>query len=73
MAETAEAVMAKHLWGTPMPLSHYRPDLQAGCIFDLVAERSLQKEPDDRYQSVAEMKDDIAKALQEYNATTPDA
>lgn len=71
MAETAEAVMAKHLWGTPMPLSHYRPDLQAGCIFDLVAERSLQKEPDDRYQSVAEMKDEIAKGLQEYLASTP--
>lgn len=67
MAETAEAVMAKHLWGTPMPLSHYRPDLPAGCIFDQVAEKALQKEPDDRYQSVQDMKDDIAKALQEYN------
>lgn len=69
VAETAEAVMAKHLWGTPMPLSHYRPDLTAGCIFDQVAEKSLQKEPDDRYQNVQEMKDDIFKALQEYNAS----
>ena len=66
MAETAEAVMAKHLWGTPMPLSHYRPDLQAGCIFDQLAEKALQKEPDDRYQSVQDMKDDIGRALKEY-------
>lgn len=66
MAETPEAVMAKHLWGTPMPLSHFRPDLPAGCMFDQLAEKSLQKEPDDRFQSVNDMKDDIERALKEY-------
>lgn len=69
VAETPEAVMAKHLWGTPMPLSHFRPDLQAGCMFDQVAEKALQKEPDDRFQSVADMKDDIMRALKEYQMT----
>ncbi|MBX9720623.1 MAG: protein kinase, partial [Candidatus Obscuribacterales bacterium] len=50
VAETAEAVMAKHLWGTPMPLSHFRPDLGTACLFDQLAERALQKEPNDRFQ-----------------------
>lgn len=68
MAETAEAVMAKHLWGTPMPLSHFRPDLGAGSIFDQVAEKALQKEPDDRFQSVSDMKVELQNALAEYEA-----
>lgn len=66
LAETPEAVMAKHLWGTPMPLSHFRPDLPAGCMFDQVVEKALHKEPDDRFQSVTEMKDDVERALKEY-------
>lgn len=68
MAETAEAVMAKHLWGTPMPLSHFRPDIGAGCMFDQVAEKALQKEPNDRFQSVSDMKDDIMRALKEFES-----
>ncbi|MBY0546914.1 MAG: serine/threonine protein kinase [Candidatus Obscuribacterales bacterium] len=66
VAETAEAIMAKHLWGTPMPLSHYRPDLEAGCMFDQVAEKSLHKEPAERYQSVIEMRNDLVLALKEF-------
>lgn len=68
VAETAEAIMAKHLWGQPMPLSHYRPDLTAGCMFDKIAERALEKEPDNRYQSVSEMKSDLQKAIKEFEA-----
>jgi eukaryotic-like serine/threonine-protein kinase len=66
VAETAEAVMAKHLWGTPMPLSHFRPDLNPGCLFDQVAEKALIKEPDYRFQSVSDMRDDLQRALKEY-------
>lgn len=66
VAETAEAIMAKHLWGTPMPLSHYRPDLEAGCMFDQIAEKSLHKEPAERYQSVIEMRNDLVVALREF-------
>ncbi|MBX9688737.1 MAG: protein kinase [Candidatus Obscuribacterales bacterium] len=69
VAETAEAVMAKHLWGTPMPLSHFRTDLPAGCLFDQLAEKSLQKEPDDRFQSVTDMRDDLQRAFKEYQMT----
>jgi len=68
VAETAEAVMAKHLWGTPMPLSHFRPDLGAGCLFDQVAEKALQKEPSDRFQSVSDMRDDLMRALKEFES-----
>jgi tRNA A-37 threonylcarbamoyl transferase component Bud32 len=66
LAETPEAVMAKHLWGTPMPLSHFRPELPAGCMFDQVAEKALHKEPEDRFQSVNDMRDDVERAFREY-------
>lgn len=68
VAETAEAVMAKHLWGTPMPLSHFRPELISGCLFDKVAEKALLKEPEDRFSSVSEMKDELNKAMKEFEA-----
>lgn len=66
LADTPEAVMAKHLWGTPMPLSHFRPELEAGCLYDQVAEKALNKEPDDRFQSVSDMRDELKRALDEY-------
>lgn len=69
MAETAEAVMAKHLWSKPLPLSHFRPDINAGCIFDEVVEKALQKEPDERFQSVNDMKVAILLALEEYESS----
>jgi serine/threonine-protein kinase len=67
-AESAEAVMAKHLWGTAQPLSYYRTELQPGCIFDQIAEKSLLKEPDDRFQSVSDMRVELQRALQEYES-----
>jgi len=67
-AESAEAVMAKHLWGTAQPLSYYRTELQPGCIFDQIAEKSLLKEPEDRFQSVSDMRNELQRALQEYES-----
>jgi serine/threonine protein kinase len=62
-ASSAEAVMMKHLWTTPMPPSASRPGMNPGCALDRIVEKSLQKEPDARYQSVAEMRKDLQKAL----------
>lgn len=64
-AETAEAVMAKHLWSIPNPVSHYRPDLIPDGPFDRIGLKALEKEPDSRYQSVADLRQDLEVALRE--------
>ena len=52
------------LYGTPKQLSEMRPDpvpprLQA------IVDRALQKEPKNRYQKIAQMRDDLRSVLQE--------
>lgn len=64
-AETAEAVMAKHLWSVPNPISHYRPDLLPNGPFDRIGLKTLEKEPEARYQSVADLRYDLEIALKE--------
>ncbi len=66
-SESCEAVMAKHLWTTPMPPSSMRKDLAPGCPLDRIVERALEKEPDGRFQSTADMR----KALQEAKRNKP--
>lgn len=62
-SDSAEAVMAKHLWSTPMPPSTLREELKPGNPFDLIVERSMDKEPDNRFQSCNEMKLVLQKTL----------
>ncbi len=66
-SESCEAVMAKHLWTTPMPASSIRKDMAPGCPLDRIIERALEKEPDARFQSTADMR----KALQEARRNKP--
>jgi serine/threonine protein kinase len=58
--ESCEAVLAKHLFTRPMPPSSFRKDMQPGCQLDLIVERALEKEPDERFQTTMELR----KALQ---------
>lgn len=62
-AETMEAMFAKHISATARPLSYYRPDLPEGCLLDQIAEKSLRKNPDDRYLTVMELKADLEQVL----------
>jgi serine/threonine protein kinase len=62
-AESAEGTMAKHLWSNAQPPSHYRQDLKPGSKFDQICEKSLEKDPDKRYQTTLQMKSDLQKAL----------
>lgn len=62
-SDSAEAVMAKHLWSTPMPPSSLRDEMKPGNIFDQIVERAMDKEPDNRFQSCNEMKLVLQKAL----------
>lgn len=59
-SDCAEAILAKHLWTTPQPPSAFRSDMIPGCALDIIVEKALEKEPDNRFQSSAEMR----KALQ---------
>ena len=59
-AETALALALKHVKDTPVSLAVHRPDLPP----DLVAlvMKLIAKDPDERYQSAAEMLRDLAQA-----------
>lgn len=64
-AETLEEMFAKHISALPKPLSYYRPDLPPGCLLDQIAEKALQKNPDDRWDSVLALRTALEHALQE--------
>lgn len=64
-AETLEEMFAKHISAEPKPLSYYRPDLPPGCLLDQIAEKALQKNPDDRWDSVLALRTALEHALQE--------
>jgi serine/threonine protein kinase/Tol biopolymer transport system component len=51
--DTPQAVLAAHLTRTPVPVSTHRPDLPAP-LAELVM-KCLEKRPDDRWQTAAEM------------------
>lgn len=61
-SESCEAVMAKHLWTTPMPPSSQRKDMSAGCMLDQIVEKALAKEPENRFQSAADMQRELENA-----------
>lgn len=61
-SESCEAVMAKHLWTTPMPPSSLRKDMAPGCALDRIVEKALEKDPANRYQSTGEMRADLQAA-----------
>jgi serine/threonine-protein kinase len=48
-------VVNKHIQDRPMPLRQRRPDLDIGADVDAIVMRALEKDPDRRFGSVAEM------------------
>jgi serine/threonine protein kinase len=58
-SESCEAVMAKHLWTTPMPPSSIRKDMSPGCLLDQIVEKALAKEPENRFQTAADMQREL--------------
>lgn len=61
-SESCEAVMAKHLWTTPMPPSSQRKDMTPGCALDQIVEKALAKEPENRFQTAADMQRELENA-----------
>lgn len=62
VADNPEALMAKHLWSIAQPLSNFRPELPAGCLFDELAAKALMKNPEERFQTVSDLRDAIKSA-----------
>ncbi|MGH9551024.1 MAG: serine/threonine protein kinase, partial [Terriglobales bacterium] len=61
--ESAEAILMKHLLEQPPPLSMYRDDLEDDSPWQTIVTKALEKNPDDRYQTVTELRLDIEQAL----------
>lgn len=56
------------LYGTPKPLSEMRPEPLPPQLQPII-DRALAKNPKDRYQKIAQMRDDIRAVLQEISGT----
>jgi eukaryotic-like serine/threonine-protein kinase len=61
-ADSPVAVASKHVLEQPIPPSKLNPDISPQL--DAVAMRALAKNPDNRYQTAAEMKEDLERARQ---------
>ena len=65
--KTVVDVRHQVLHGTPKPVSEMRPDYTPPKLQQII-DRALAKEPGDRYQKIAEMRDDLRAVLQELTA-----
>ncbi len=55
--------MTQQISSPPRPMSEVRPDLKLPAKVDAIVLRALAKEPDTRYQTMAELRDDIEKSM----------
>lgn len=65
-AETAEAVLMKHLLSDVPSLTEYRDDIADDSPFGLIVHKLLQKNPSERYDTATEVRLDIEQALSQY-------
>lgn len=59
-----DVLMAKHLMEEPPSLSEYRADIAEGAKIDQIVKKCLAKQPDERYQTVTELRKALETALQ---------
>ena len=65
--KTVVDVRHQVLHGHPKPVAEMRPDYTPPKLQQII-DRALAKEPGDRYQKIAEMRDDLRAVLQEISA-----
>lgn len=58
-ADTYMGVVTKHMFAKPQPLAELDPEL-AGTALEAILMRCLEKDPNDRYDTMAELCDDLA-------------
>jgi eukaryotic-like serine/threonine-protein kinase len=64
-SESPEVLMMKHLMEEPPPLMDIRKDSPAVESFDKVIRKAMKKEPNDRYQTAAELRLAVEAAYRE--------
>jgi eukaryotic-like serine/threonine-protein kinase len=64
-SESPEVLMMKHLMEEPPPLMDIRKDSPAVESFDAVIRKAMKKEPNDRYQTAAELRIAVEGAYRE--------
>jgi serine/threonine protein kinase len=67
-AETAEAVLMKHLLSDVPSLTEFRDDISDESPFGQIVHKLLKKNPDDRYDTASEVRLDIEYALNQIMA-----
>lgn len=60
------SILSKHLFEPPPPMREINPKLEIPQSLENVIYKSLAKDPEDRYQSMMELWEDIDKALKGY-------
>jgi len=64
-ASNTQAMFLRQLQTDPDPLSDYLPELPSGPLVDRVLQKALAKDPDDRYQTMVELRCDLESLLAE--------
>lgn len=70
IAHTSIGVVAKHLWGTIEQPSKIMGAITYGGTIDRIVQKCLEKDPQNRYQSVLELQEDLKQALESIENTT---
>ncbi|MFW5967969.1 MAG: serine/threonine-protein kinase [Persicimonas sp.] len=69
---TALEIAGRQVAESPRPLRAYRPDLPVGDAFEQVLLRALAKEPDDRFENVAEFADALVESAPSGDSSRPE-
>jgi serine/threonine-protein kinase len=73
VADTFMGTLTKQLFDRPVPPRELRPDLRIDPAFEQVILRALEKNPDDRFQSTAEMIEALSACRERGEPSAPDA
>src|SRR5262249_45455253 len=70
-ADTMEELLLKAVQGKTDPPSLFRQDIAPGSAFDLIVAKATDKDPSRRYQTVAELRDDLERVRNELLRSSP--
>lgn len=70
-ARTAFETMNKHMTEIPARLDRVRPDLKRSPGLQYVVSKAMAKDPDQRYQEISQLQDDLQQLLAAPNAIIP--
>jgi len=63
MGDTFMGILTKHMFETPLPILQMNPNAQVSPELDRIVFKALSKHPETRYQSMAELAQDLTAVL----------